>query len=278
LEDFDGKERIKDHPMSPSEYSEDKLVEQPAIQLFGKLGWRTVSAEEELLGPGGTLGRETTSEVILQPLLKSFLEKLNANLPTEAISLAMDDLSRDRSAMSSASANQETWKLLRDGIRVSVSDKERGGQKTETVRVVDWENPAKNDFLLVSQFSVTGPLYTRRPDLVGFVNGIPLLVVEFKKPGVPVQNGFNDNLATYKTDIPRLFWTNALIILSNGTDSRLGSLTADWDRFSEWKRVEREDETRKVSLEIMIRGTCEPGRFLDLLENFTLFAGKSAAW
>src|SRR6185369_3605279 len=128
-------------------------------------------------------GRETTSEVILQPLLKSFLEKLNANLPTEAISLAMDDLSRDRSAMSSASANQETWKLLRDGIRVSVSDKERGGQKTETVRVVDWENPAKNDFLLVSQFSVTGPLYTRRPDLVGFVNGIPLLVVEFKKPG-----------------------------------------------------------------------------------------------
>jgi type I restriction enzyme, R subunit len=125
--------------------------------------------------------------------------------------------------------------------------------------------------LIVRQLSVQGKLYNRRPDLVGFVNGIPLLILEFKKPGVSAPAAFDENLTSYKSDIPQLFWYNAFLIASNGADSRVGSLTADWDRCFEWKRIEREDESRRVSLEVMIRGTCEPGRFLDLIENFTLF-------
>lgn len=151
-----------------------------------------------------------------------------------------------------------------------------GGQRPERVRVIDWENPAANDFLLVSQFSVTGALYTCRPDLVGFVNGLPLVVIELKKPGVPARAAFDENLTHYKQQIPALFWYNALLIASNGTDSRVGSLTADWGRFFEWKRIEREDEPRRVSLEKMLRGTCDRARLLDLVENFTLFSEHKA--
>ncbi len=266
--------------MSNHAYSEDQLVEQPAIGLFAALGWQTLSAMEETFGAGGTssttLGRETKGEVVLTERLRAALTKLNPGLPPEAIQTAIDELTRDRSAMSLEAANREIYRLLKDGIPVSVPDREHGGQKTERLRVVDWAQPENNDFLLVSQFSVVGSLYTCRPDLVGFVNGLPWVVIELKKPGVPARSAFDENLTHYKQQIPQLFWFNALLIASNGTDSRVGSLTADWERWVEWKRIEREDEPRRVSLDVMLRGTCDPTRLLDLVENFTLFSEHKA--
>ncbi|MGY6214155.1 type I restriction endonuclease subunit R [Methylolobus aquaticus] len=262
--------------MSYDVYSEEKLVEQPAIALFATLGWQTVSAMDERFGPDGSLGRDTKGEVVLLPRLRAALSRLNADLPPEAIQAGIDELTRDRSAMSLEAANREVYRLLKDGIPVSVPDREHGGQKTERLRVVDWEFPEQNDFLLVSQFSVTGALYTCRPDLVGFVNGLPWVVIELKKPGVPARAAFDENLTHYKQQIPQLFWFNALLIASNGTDSRVGSLTADWGRFFEWKRIEREEEPRRVSLEVMLRGTCDRTRLLDLAENFTLFSEHKA--
>ncbi len=123
---------------------------------------------------------------------------------------------------------------------------------------------------------MTGTLYTCRPDLVGFVNGLPLIVIELKKPAVPVRAAFDENLTHYKAEIPALFWYNALLIASNGTESRVGSLTADWERFFEWKRIESESEPRRVSLEVMLRGTCDKTRLLDLVENFTIFSELKA--
>ncbi len=263
----------------PHAYTEDQLVEQPAIGLFAELGWQTVSAMEETFGATGTLQRETKGEAVLVPRLRSGLVRLNPSLPPEAITAAVDELTRDRSAMSLEAANREVYLLLKEGIKVSLPDKEHGGQKTERLRVVDWEQPANNEFLLVSQFSVTGALYTCRPDLVGFVNGLPLVVIEFKRPGVPARVAFDENITSYKhaqNGIPALFAYNAVIICSNGTDSRVGSLTAEWERFFEWKRIEREDEPRRVSLEVMLRGTCDRGRLLDLVENFTLFSDHKA--
>ena len=260
----------------PHAYNEDQLVEQPAIGLFAELGWQTVVAMEETFGAGGTLGREASGEVVLVSRLHAALTRLNPALPPEAIAAAVDELTRDRSAMSLEAANREVYLLLKEGIKVSVPDKERGGQKTERLRVIDWEHPANNDFLLVSQLSVTGALYTCRPDLVGFVNGLPLVVIELKKPGVPTRVAFDENLTHYKQQIPSLFWFNALLIASNGTDSRVGSLAADWERFFEWKRIERENEPRRVSLEVMIRGTCDRTRLLDMVENFTLFSEHKA--
>jgi type I restriction enzyme R subunit len=260
----------------PHAYTEDQLVEQPAIGLFGEIGWATVSASEEIFGPAGTLQRETKGEAVLASRLRAALERLNAALPPEAIIAALDELIRDRSAMSLEAANREVYLLLKEGIKVSVPDRERGGQKMERLRVIDWEQPANNDFLLVSQFSVTGPLYTCRPDLVAFVNGLPLVVIELKKPGVPARAAFDENLTHYKQQIPALFWYNGLLIASNGTESRVGSLTADWERFFDWKRIEREDEPRRVSLEVLLRGTCDRARLLDLVENFTLFSDHKA--
>ncbi len=262
--------------MTPHGYTEDSLVEQPAIGLFADLGWQTVSAMEETFGPEGTLGRETKGEVVLADRLRAALVKLNPTLPSEAIDNAVDELTRDRSTMSLEAANREIYRLMKEGISVSVPDREHGDQKTERLRVVDWEKPDENDFLLVSQLSVVGQLYTCRPDLVGFVNGLPWVVVELKKPGVPARSAFDENLTHYKHEIPQLFWCNALLIASNGTDSRVGSLTAEWDRFFEWKRIEREDEPRRVSLEVMLRGTCDRTRLLDLVENFTLFSEHKA--
>ena len=262
--------------MSAHDYTEDQLVEQPAIGLFAELGWQTVSAMEETFGTSGTLGRETKGEVVLVPRLRVALERLNPDLPPEAVTAAVDELTRDRSAMSLEAANREVYLLLKDGIKIPVLDPELGGQKTERLRVIDWESPANNDFLLVSQFSITGALYTCRLDLIGFVNGLPLIVTELKKPGVPARAAFDENLSHYKQQIPALFWYNAMLIASNGTESRVGSLTADWERFFEWKRIASEDEPARVSLEVMIRGTCEKTRFLDLVENFTLFSEHKA--
>ena len=261
--------------MSSPNYSEDSLVEQPAIQLFAELGWVTLVASDEVLGAEGTLGRETKSEVVLAARLRKVLAQLNPALPVEAINAAVDELSRDRSAMLPTAANRELWALMRDGVKVSVPELARGGLKVERVKVVDWDDPAANDFLLVSQMTIVGQLYTCRPDLIGFVNGLPWVVIELKKPGVPAKQAFDGNLTSYKhaqNGIPALFWSNALLIASNGTDSRVGSLTADWERFFEWKRIEREDEPRRVSLEVMLRGLCEPSRLLDLVENYTLFS------
>jgi type I restriction enzyme R subunit len=280
--------------------------------LFAELGWSTVSALEETFGATGTLLRETKGEVVLVSRLRAALERLNPALPPEAITAAVDELTRNRSAMSLEAANREVYLLLKEGIRVSIpepedspsspallpggegssavpstsgrgtkgegSRRDSGGQRTERVRVIDWENPAANDFLLVSQFSVTGALYTCRPDLVAFVNGLPLVVIELKKPGVPARAAFDENLTHYKQQIPALFRFNASLIASNGTDSRVGSLTADWERFFEWKRIEREGDLRRVSLDVRIHGTCDRARPLDLVENFTLFPRPSPKW
>src|SRR5690348_14179173 len=131
----------------PHAYTEDRLVERPAIGLLATLGWQTVSAMEETFGPGGTLGRETKGEVVLEDRLRSALGRFNPTLPAEAISAAIDELTRDRSAMSLQAANREVYRLLKDGIPVSVLDREHGGQKIERLRVIDWGQPQQNDFL-----------------------------------------------------------------------------------------------------------------------------------
>lgn len=261
-------------PLSHS-YSEDLLIEKPAVEMFEALGWSAVSAREEIFGAKGILKRETSAEVLLLDRLRTALEQLNPKLSAAGISAAVDEIARDRSAMTAAAANRDIYTLLKEGVQVSVPDPERGGQKSERVRVIDWDETEANDLLLVSQMTITGPLYTCRPDLIGFVNGLPLVLIEFKKPGVSARAAFDENITSYKhaqNGVPALFRYNALIIASNGTESRVGSITADWERMAEWKRVEREDEPRRVSLEVMIRGVCEPARLLDLVENFTLFS------
>jgi type I restriction enzyme R subunit len=263
--------------MTPNPYSEELLVEQPALALLAELGWQTACGLEETFAPeGGSLGRRDRREVVLQPRLRAALQRLNPGQPPEAISAAIEELSRNRSAMGLVAANREVYQLLKDGVLVSVPDTKRGGLSKVRLRVIDWDRPSENDWLAVNQFSIKGDLYGCVPDVVGFVNGLPLVVIEFKKPGVSARVAFDDNLTHYKDAIPQLFWSNAFLIASNGTASRIGSLSADWERFFEWKRIASEDEPRRVSLDVLLRGTCQPQRLLDYVENFTLFSDSKS--
>lgn len=251
-------------------YTEDELVEQPSIELLAQLGWETYYAFSEFDGRGSPLGRETKSEVVLIARLREALERLNPDAPAEAIGQTIDELTRDRSRMSLVAANGEIYELIKNGYRAHIPDPDQGEQ-IELVQIIDWKNPLNNNFLLCSQFWVTGEMYTRRADLVGFVNGLPLLFIELKAAHRQIETAYTGNLTDYKDTIPHLLWYNALVILSNGSLSRIGSVTAGWEHFAEWKRVGSETEVGRISLETMLRGTCDPVRFLDLVENFTLF-------
>lgn len=251
-------------------YTEDALIEKPAIELFQHLEWKHVNAFHEKFGSDGTLGRRTEREVVLQRELISALKQLNPCVVDQTITDATEVLLGDRSAMSAERANQDIYRLLKDGIKVSTKQAD-GLQETETIRVIDWEHPENNDFLLVSQFWVAGDLYRRRCDLVGFVNGIPLLFIELKAVQKRLKTAYDENLRDYRATIPKLFWYNGLIILSNGRESRVGSTTAGWEHFSEWKKVADESEPNQLSLEATIRGTSTKTALLDIVENFTIF-------
>ena len=253
-------------------YSEDQLIEQPAIGLLVELGWERLDCYDEFSRVGGSpLGRETKSEVVLTARLRPALQRLNPDASDAAVDAAIEELTRPRSAMSPAAANREIYQLLKDGVRVTVSDPDGEEELVEILRVIDWDNPANNDFLAASQMWISGEMYLKRPDLIGFVNGLPLLLMEFKRIDELVYSAYHDNLRDYKDTIPHLFWYNALIILSNGSESRFGGITASWEHFAEWKRVSSEEEQGASSLETMLRGLCDHERLLDLIENFTIF-------
>ena len=252
-------------------YSEDQLVEQTAIALLAGMGWDTLDCYNEFDQGSSPLGRENRGEVVLTRKLRAALKRLNPNASGEAIDDAIEKLTRSRATMSLVEANWKIYRLLKDGVKVTITDPDGEGETDETLKVIDWENPENNDFFLASQLWIAGEMYTRRPDAIGFINGLPLVLMEFKRIDENLHSAYQDNLRDYKDTIPHLFWYNALIILSNGSESRVGSLTASWEHFTEWKRVESEDEPGVVSLETILKGICDHRRLLDIIENFTLF-------
>jgi len=254
----------------PLDYTEDALVERPAVELFGELGWETVNLFGEWTGTASREGRTSERDVVLIPRLRSALARLNPTLPQSAFDQAIEELTRDRSKLVPANANQEVYRLLKDGMKATVTD-QNGNPAIETVRLINWKEPKKNDFLLASQFWVSGDMYRRRCDLVGFINGIPLLLFELKASHKTLQSAYDDNLRDYRNAIPQLFTYNAFVALSNGSQTLIGSAYAPWEYFHEWKRINDEGEKGLVSLETVIRGTCDMERLLDIVENFTVF-------
>ncbi len=261
--------------MSPAaphshDYSEDTLVEQPAIALFESLGWETGNLYAEWTGSSSSEGRQTQQDVVLEGRLRAALRKLNPDLPDEAINLVVEELARNRSKLLPVNANQEVYRLLKDGVPVSVTD-EHGHNTLKVAKVIDWGKVEENDFFLASQFWVKGDYHTRRTDLLGFVNGIPLLFVELKATHKTLKAAYDDNLTDYRTVIPQLFTYNGALMLSNGSQTVVGSTFSPWEHLFEWKRIKDEGEKGVVSLETAIRGIGEPSRLLDIVENFTVF-------
>lgn len=257
------------------EYSEDGLVEAATQEVLEDLGWKVAYAwKKETFGEDGLLGRENKSETILKRHLRAALEQLNPDLPATAYSHALDQLTEKASDKSLGQVNKEKYTLLTKGVQVSYQNK-KGELEKKRLKVFDFEKPLENEFLAVRQFEVVGDLYNRRPDVVGFVNGIPLVFFELKAHHTDLAAAYNDNLTDYKDTIPALFHCNGFIILSNGTDAKVGTVTSPYKFFLDWKRIEEEDEGI-VSLDTMLRGTCDPVRLMDIFQNFLLFDGDGA--
>ncbi|MDP3000363.1 MAG: type I restriction endonuclease subunit R [Bryobacterales bacterium] len=253
--------------------SEDAAIEQPAIALFAELGWETLNCYHENFGKVSLLGRETMADVVLPRRLHAAVEKLNPGVSPNAIEIAKQEVTKDRSAMSAARANQAVYRILKDGVKVTYKrrDGEDEEETVETIRLIDWNEAGNNDFLLASQFWISGDYGKKRADLVGFVNGIPLVFIELKASHKKLELAYEKNLSDYKDTIPQSFWFNGIVILSNGTKARIGSMTAGFEHFAEWKKTDDEKEPGLISLETMIRGVCDKRKLLDLVENFTLF-------
>lgn len=253
------------------DYSENILVQESAGNLLhDELGWDVQFAyNTEVLGKDGTFGRESYKEILLLRYFKEALKKFNPWINDNQISEAIRTLENRLSTSSLIQVNEEKYFLIRDGIPVTVK-KPNGKTETKKATVIDFQNPDNNYFLAIKELKIHGDLYRRRTDIVGFVNGIPLLFVELKKNTVDVQNAYDDNYTDYQDTIPHLFYYNAFLMLSNGTEAKVGTLGSKFEFFHEWKRLAEEDQG-SVALETMLRGICRKENFLDLFENFILY-------
>lgn len=252
------------------EYSEDYLIENATQDVLEQLGWEVAYAwTKETFGENGLLGRENKSEVILRKYLLSSLKKLNPNLPDTAYQQAIEQIEQKSADKTLARNNHEKYNLLKSGVPISYQNTD-GELEKKNLQVFDFENYNNNHFLAVRQLEVVGELYNKRPDVICFVNGIPLVFMELKAHHTDIRNAYTDNITDYKDTIPHVFHHNAFIILSNGTDAKVGTVTSPFKFFLDWKRITEEEEGI-VSLDTMIKGTCSKQNLMDIFENFLLF-------
>ncbi len=254
-----------------NDYSENILIQESACNLLhNELGWNVQLAyNAEILGKDGTFGRESYHEVLLLRYFRKALKEFNPWINENQILEAQNLLENRISTSSLLQINEEKYFLIRDGIPVTVK-KPNGQTETKKATVIDFQNPDHNNFLALKELKIEGDLYHRRTDIVGFVNGIPLLFVELKNNTIDVQNAYDGNYTDYQDTIPQLFYYNAFVMLSNGVEAKIGTLGSKFEFFHEWKRLAETDQG-SVALETMLRGICKKENFLDLFENFILY-------
>jgi type I restriction enzyme R subunit len=253
------------------DYSEDQLIQKSAADLLeNELGWIGVMAwDAEVLGETGTLGRKSYQEVLLVRHFCKALKNLNPWMTDKQLAEAVERMTERMSSQSLMQINEQKYQYIKDGIPVTRT-KPNGETEEVKAKVIDFASPEKNEFLCVRELWVYGSLYRRRADIVGFVNGIPLLFMELKNHDVEVVDAFNKNYRDYLDTIPQLFYHNAFIMFSNGLEARVGTIDSKWEFFHEWKRL-NEMEAGNIELPTMLRGICKKENFLDLLENFILY-------
>lgn len=267
----------------PNLISEDQ-IEKATIDLLTKdLGYSTVNC---FTADGNNLNdksnRESKKEVVFKDILKEKAVLLNPQIPEYEIDKALSQLTMPRYAMSPLLANKEVYNLIKDGIPIEYEDK-NGKTEHTNIKVIDFNNSENNDFLAVTQLWIMGDVYLRRPDIIIYINGLPLVFIELKNSDVNARHAYDDNLTNYKKDIPQLFHYNAFCILSNAIETRVGSFTAGWEFFFPWLRVDDEKEkiSRKeierdgTSLERIMNGLLDKKRLLDYIENFILYYNES---
>jgi len=263
--------------MTPAPYTEDILVQRTtADYLEHQLGWESISAYNvEDFGPNSLLGRTSDREVVLTRHLYAALRSLNPGLPDAAYDDAVQQITATAASQTLVAANRKEYDLMRDGVPVTFHN-DKGERVRQRLKVFDFETPENNHFLCVRELWVRGDLYRRRADIVGFVNGLPLLFIECKNIHRNLKAAFDQNFSDYKTTIPYLFHHNAVVMFGNGEQAKIGSITSQWEHFHEWKRL-AEDELGVVDMETLLKGVCNKRNFMDLVENFILFDESSGA-
>ncbi len=258
------------------DYSEDQLIQRSAAEFLEKeLGWTSIYAyDNEVLGDckspqTGTLGRSSYHEVLLTGRFCKALKTLNPWLTDKQLAEAVERMTEHMSSQTLMQINEQKYQYIKDGVPVT-RVKPNGETEEVKAKVIDFASPEKNDFLCVRELKVHGSLYRCRADIVGFVNGLPLLFMELKNHDVEVIDAFNKNYRHYLDTIPQLFYHNAFIMFSNGLEARVGTIESKWEFFHEWKRL-TELEAGNIELPTMLRGICTKANFLDLLENFILY-------
>ena len=241
------------------------------------------SPDKRELLPDGT-GRSRKKDCILPEVLWTALKRLNSDIPEQKLHEIHRDLCRDYSATDMTAANYRLYNLIRNGIKISL--RKEGKDDFAFVRLVDYDNPDNNTFTAVSQMWIQGRVYWRRPDVLIFINGLPMVFIELKNSIVKVEEAYQDNLKNYMRDIPNLFAFNQICVLSNGLETRLGAFNATYNYFFEWLKVDSEKETpdRKAiraagtvgdsSVKYFIDGLLRKERLIDYIENFVFFSDQ----
>jgi type I restriction enzyme R subunit len=253
--------------------TEDHL-EQQCLEWFKELGYAHAFAPD--LAPDGTTPERTDfRQVILTVRLRSALQRLNPGVPAGTIESAVLQLANPNvPGLLASNRNFHRW--MTQGLPITYM---AGNQQVGIrLKVIGFDDPASNDWLVVNQFAIQGTRYNRRPDLVVYVNGLPLAVIELKNPAdhkADIWAAFNQ-LQTYKQDIPDLFTPNVLLVISDGIQARLGSLSADQERFQRWRTIagvnnEVDPLGNHRDLETLVRGIFDKGRLLEFIRSFCLF-------
>lgn len=253
----------------------ESVVEKAAFSWLESIGYSVQFGPE--IAPGEPAAeREDHSEVLLLRRLRGSLARLNPSIPSDALEEALRKVSRPESP--SLTTNDRAFhRMFVDGVEVEYRRKD-GSIAGDRARLVDFDDPENNDFLAVNQLTVIEGQYNRRPDVVIFVNGLPLAVIELKNPAdeeATIWAAFNQ-LQTYKQQIPSLFAYNEALVISDGLEARLGTITADRERFMPWRTIEGEElaPAAMPQLEVLIKGVFEKRRFLNLLRYFVVFEDK----
>lgn len=251
--------------------TEDQL-EQDAIQWFQDTGWSFINGTD-LAPEGATPERVDFRAVTLNKRLSDAVRRLNPKLPTAAVEEVVHVVTTPKET-SLPQNNRAFHRLLMDGVKIEFTNA-RGDKETDHAQLVDFQSPTNNDFLAVNQFTVTGTKKPRRPDLVAFVNGLPLGIIELKNPAdtnADVWKAYNQ-LQTYKDEIPDLLVYNEALVVSDGMNARVGSLTASPEWFMPWRTIANENDrpVLEFELEKVARGFFRPDLFLDYIRYFVLF-------
>jgi type I restriction enzyme R subunit len=252
----------------------ESALEEVCLDYLADRGW-TVLHGQDIAHDGKTPERASYAAVVLEGRLRKAVARLNSHLPPAAVEDAVEAVGKAESQVL-ISENWRVYRLMVQGVPVEYRDAS-GQVKHDRAWLLDWENPETNDFLAVNQFTVVQDGRKRIPDIVCFVNGLPLALFELKAVGSEnaTLKGAHNQLRTYQKDIPSLFAPNAVCVITDGHQARIGTMTSPLEHFAAWKTVDGSDASPALpQMDVLVHGVFDPARFLDLVRNFIVFSDE----